>query len=233
MENGLACAEDLLFLCSKGPHEKIHKPGHMATTDKRIDSYIVRAAGFAIPILEHIRAIVREACPDVQETIKWSFPHFQYKDAILCSMAAFKEHCAFGFWLGSRMKDPEGILATENRTAMGHLGKIRSVKDLPSKKILIKYIREAMSLIDQGVRLEKKVTDPKASKDLVVPADLQAALKKNKVASSVFGGFSYSNKKEYVEWITEAKTEETRNKRLATALTWIEEGKARNWKYQK
>lgn len=202
----------------------------MATIDKRIDSYIVKSADFAVPILQHLRAIVHDACPDVEETIKWSFPHFEYHGSILCSMASFKQHCAFGFWLAAKMKDPEGIFDGAN--AMGHMGKIKSIKDLPSKKILVKYIKEAMSLIDKGEKLEKA---PRAAtaKELAVPPFFQSALKKNKAALANFNKFSYSHKKEYVEWIGEAKSEETRNRRIATALTWLEEGKSRNWKYEK
>jgi len=204
----------------------------MASTDRRIDGYIVRSADFAIPILQHLRAVVHEACPDVQETMKWSFPHFQYKKTILCSMASFKQHCAFGFWLGSQMKDPEGILEKGERSSMGHLGRITSLKDIPSKKILIKYLKEAMVLIDKGAKLEKKTAAP-AKKALVVPSYFLSALKKNKNAYLTFMNFSYSHRKEYVQWITEAKTLETRNKRMNVAIAWLEEGKSRNWKYEK
>lgn len=205
----------------------------MAPKDKRIDNYILRAEDFAIPVLEHLRNVVHEACPEVRETIKWSFPHFEYKDSILCSMAAFKAHCAFGFWLGSQLSDPEGILETRERTAMGHLGRITSVKELPSRRIMKRYIREAMSLIDKGTRLEKKVVKAPAGKSVEVPAYLREALKKDPAALSVFNEFSYSKKKDYVEWLTEARTQGTRDKRLATALAWIAEGKSRHWKYER
>lgn len=205
----------------------------MALKDKRIDSYILRAEDFAIPVLEHLRDVVHEACPQVRETIKWSFPHFEYKDSILCSMASFKAHCAFGFWLGSKLSDPEGILETRERTAMGHLGRITSVKDLPSRRTMKRYIREAMSLIDKGTRLEKKVAKAPAGKSVEVPPYLREALKKDPAALSAFNKFSHSKKKDYVEWLTEARTQGTRDKRLAMALTWIAEGKSRHWKYER
>ena len=116
---------------------------------------------------------------------------------------------------------------------MGHLGRITSVKDLPSRTILKKYIREAMKLTDEGQKIERKAPAPKQKQQLVVPDDFAAALRKNKLAQSQFNKFTYSARKEYLQWITEAKTQETRNKRMTTALQWIEEGKGRNWKYER
>lgn len=205
----------------------------MGTLDKKIDAYIMRSADFAKPILIHIREQVHKACPEVEEGMKWSFPHFMYKGSILCSMAAFKQHCAFVFWLGSVMKDPNKILKSgENKTAMGHLGQLTSVEDLPSDKVLKAYIKEAMSLIDKGVKIEKKPSS-ETKKELKVPSYFMNALKKNKKALGTFEKFSNTNKKEYLEWVTGAKTEETRDSRLETAIEWMAEGKIRHWKYVK
>src|SRR4051812_12924793 len=123
----------------------------MAANDPRIDAYVAKSAGFARPVLEHLRKLVHKACPGVQETMKWSFPHFEHNGAILCSMAAFKQHCSFGFWKASVMKDPEGILQVADRHSMGHFDRICSLKDLPSDKILIAYIKEAASLNEQDI----------------------------------------------------------------------------------
>lgn len=205
----------------------------MAAIDPRIDEYISKAADFAKPILSHLRDVIHTACPNVEETMKWSFPHFQYAGSILCSMAAFKQHCAFGFWLGSKMKDPDKILAAvAERTAMGHFGQIKSLGDLPSDEVLIKYIREAMVLNEEGVKIAKKVK-PAVGKEIEVPSYFLDALKQSPAALSAFQKFSPSHKKEYLEWITEAKTEATRDKRMATAIEWIGEGKSRHWKYNK
>ena len=195
----------------------------MPTTDKRVDAYIANAAAFAQPVLRHLRQVIHEGCPDVEETIKWSFPVFTYK-GMLCNMAAFKEHCSFGFWKASL------VLGEHEKNAMGNFGRLTSVKDLPPKKELLKYVKEAARLNAEGIKKEK----PKRSaekKALVVPPALQAALKKNKKAAATFDAFSYSHKKEYIEWITEAKTEATRDRRVAQALEWLAEGKSRNWKY--
>lgn len=204
----------------------------MPVTNQRIDDYIANSAAFAKPILERLRHVVHDGCPDVTETIKWSFPHFDYKGSILCSMASFKQHCTFGFWLASLMKDPDGILSVNERTAMGHLGQIKSVDDLPSDAVLKRYIKQAMQLIDSGAKLVKKPSraDPAA---LIIPDYFKAALAKNKKANEKFENFPYSHKKEYVMWITEAKTDTTRQKRIDTAIEWIAEGKGRNWKYEK
>lgn len=200
-------------------------------TDKRIDAYINHAQAFAKPILEHIRKIVHKACPQVEETMKWSFPHFDYKGEMLCSMAAFKQHCAFGFWKASLMDDPDNILSTEDRNAMGHLGKIQSIKDLPPAKIFTAYIRQAMMLNDEGIKVKAKKPAEKTVAE--VPVYFKKELGKNKAAKTFFEQFSPSQKKEYIEWLEDAKTAITRDRRMATALEWIAEGKARHWKYQK
>lgn len=204
----------------------------MPVYDPRVDAYIAKAAPFAQPILKHLRELVHQACPDAHETIKWSFPNYEYGGAILCSMAAFKQHCSFGFWLGSLLTDPKGLLLTgSDKTAMGHLGQIRSVSDLPEDRVLLAYIREAMALTDRGAKVPRK---PKAAPQaLVLPEPFREALAGNKEAQAHFEAFSPSQKKEYVTWITEAKTEATRDKRMATALEWIAEGKGRNWKYER
>jgi uncharacterized protein YdeI (YjbR/CyaY-like superfamily) len=199
--------------------------------DARIDAYIAKSAEFARPILEHIRKLVHKACPNATENIKWSMPFFELNGTILCNMAAFKQHCAFGFWNAPLLKDPEGILQVKERNAMGHLDRISSLKDLPADKVLVAYIKEAASLIEQGV---KKPAPAKktAKKDLPVPEELISALKKNKKAKTTFEEFPPSHRREYIEWITEAKTDATREKRLATTLEWLSEGKSRHWKYK-
>lgn len=202
----------------------------MGKREKRIDAYILKSADFAIPILNHLRELVHVACPEVEEKIKWGMPFFDYKDEGLCNMASFKQHCAFGFWKASLMKDKSLMENAKGETAMGHLGRITSLKDLPSDKKMIAYIKEAMKLNDEGKKVEKKVAE---KKELEVPAYFVKALKSNKAAQTTFDTFSYSAKKEYVTWIVEAKTEDTREKRIEQALEWMAEGKQRNWKYMK
>ena len=210
---------------------KLKKENKMATKNSQVDKYIANAAEFAKPILGHLRELVHKACPETEEKIKWSFPHFDYK-GMMCGMASFKHHSAFSFWKAPLMKDKKLMANAKSETAMGHLGRITSLKDLPSDKVLLSYIKEAKKLNDDGVKLSAKpVANEK--KELVVPNYFQKALKKNKPALKIFEGFSPSHKREYVEWITEAKTEETRNKRIATTIEWLSEGKPRNWKYIK
>jgi uncharacterized protein YdeI (YjbR/CyaY-like superfamily) len=203
----------------------------MTTKDARIDTYITNSADFAKPILKHLREVVHKACPEVEEKMKWGFPHFDYK-GMMCSMAAFKQHCAFSFWKASLMKDKKLIANAKSENAMGHLGRITSLKDLPSKKVLISYITEAKKLNDDGVKLSQKTTRNE-KRELVMPDYFLKALKKNKVAFKTFENFSLSHKREYIEWIVEAKTEETRSKRITTTIEWLSAGKSRNWKYMK
>lgn len=199
---------------------------------KEIDAYISRSAEFAQPILQQLRELVHENCEEVEEKIKWGFPHFDYKGEMMCSMAAFKSHCSFGFWKAALMKDPSLMEQARAETAMGHLGKISSLKDLPPKKKMASWIKEAMKLNDQGIRLPQKAKSA-AGKDIAVPDYFLAELKKNKNALKHFNDFPYSHKKEYIQWITEAKTEATRIRRINTAIEWIAEKKGRNWKYEK
>jgi uncharacterized protein YdeI (YjbR/CyaY-like superfamily) len=201
----------------------------MGTRDKRVDAYIAKSAEFAKPVLSHLRELVHQACPGATETIKWGFPHFDYH-GLLCSMASFKKHCAFGFWKAKLMSNYLMELQPVGETAMGHLGKITSVKDLPSDTRLRKYIKEAVRLNESGARVERK---PAAAKTLTVPPYFRKELSKNPKAKATFDAFSYSHRKDYVEWVTEAKTEATRNKRMATSIEWLAEGKGRNWKYER
>ncbi len=201
-----------------------------ANLDPKVDAYIAKAAPFAQPVLEHLRELVHTACPDVEEAIKWSMPFFVYKGQILGNMAAFKAHCSFGLWGGevSAAMRKDGVLSDEG---MGRLGKITSVKELPKAKDMVGYVRHVAAFIEDGGKtMQRKPREAKPEAE--VPAELMAALKKNKVAGKVFAEFSPGCRREYVDWIVEAKRAETKEKRVAQAVEWIAEGKQRNWKYQ-
>ena len=203
----------------------------MASTDPRIDAYIQKSPDFAKPILEHLRGVIHAACPDAVETIKWSMPFFDYKGP-LCSIAAFKAHCVFRFWKGELIGDEDG-----QRDAMGKVDRITSVKDLPPRRVLVAMVKKAAQLNEghvaapwQEKRAQARVA--RAAKPVVVPKDLAAALKKNRKAREAFEAFSPSHRREYIEWIESAKREETRTRRLETALAQIAEGKSQNWRYE-
>ncbi|MCI0473967.1 MAG: YdeI/OmpD-associated family protein [Ignavibacteria bacterium] len=203
----------------------------MSKKIKEIDSYIAKAQPFARSVLKHLRGLIHKACPDVEERMKWSFPHFDYK-GMMCSMASFKEHCAFNFWKSSLMSDSAGVMKNRGEGGMGNFGKIQSLGDLPNDKIIHSYIKEAMKLNvdDVKITVKPKVT---GNKKLDVPEYFLKALKKNKKAMEFFTKSSYSFKKEYVMWVTDAKTDSTRESRVNTSVEWISEGKPRNWKYIK
>jgi len=198
----------------------------MAGKDPRVDAYIVNVAPFAQPILRHVRKLVHQGCSEVQETIKWSMPHFEHH-GIMFGMAAFKEHCSIGFWKG------ELIIGKRAGSdgGMGHFGRVTSVKDLPSDQQFIEYVRKAAELNKQGIKKPADLKPKSARRELTIPEYFRVALGKNKKAAATFEGFSYTNKKEYLEWITEAKREGTRSQRLQTAIAWMAKGKPRNWKY--
>ena len=201
----------------------------MGKRDPRVDAYIEKAQPFARPILKHLRQVVHETCPKTEETLKWSMPSFMYEDEMMCGFGAFKEHVTFGFWKAALILDKEGRRLEND--AMGQFGCLQSMKDLPSKRELTGYIRKAMQLNEDKIKVKRPKPDkPKAPAR--VPPDLAAALKKNKKAATTFEGFPPSQRGEYIEWITEAKQEATRLQRLATTIEWLAEGKRRNWKYE-
>jgi uncharacterized protein YdeI (YjbR/CyaY-like superfamily) len=201
----------------------------------KVDSYIARARPFAQPIMEHLRQLVHKARPDVEETIKWSRPFFEYHGVILCNMSAFKEHCSFGFWgeeISAVLREAKAL----REHGMGSLGRITILANLPPDKQMLGWLRQAAGFVDSGqytspIAARRNVAKPlKAA--LGTPPEFATALKRNKKAAAVFAAFSPSCKKEYLEWIADAKRAETRDKRIATAVEWIAEGKQRNWKYQ-
>lgn len=202
----------------------------MGFKNSKVDAYIAKAAPFAQPVLKHLRRLIHKACPPVAENIKWGMPSFEYK-GMLCGFASFKQHCSFGFWKAALMKDKILMENARSETAMGHLGKITSLKDLPPDKKIIAWIREAMKLNEEGKKIVK--AKPVTEKELVIPVAILTAIRKNKKAGIVFEKFSPSARKEYIDWITEAKAAETKNRRLTQAIEWIAEGKPRNWKYMK
>lgn len=195
--------------------------------DPRIDDYIDNAAPFARPILSHLRKLVHAGCPEIDETIKWSHATFVYRGKIFAGMAAFKEHATFGFW----HQGMEKVLAADgfkSGDAMGLMGRISCLADLPNDKAMLRYVKAAMALHDSGVA-SRPPPKPKAA--VKTPSDLAAALRKNKKAAATWDDFSPSARREYICWITEAKREETRAARLATTIEWVANGKPRNWKY--
>lgn len=213
------------------------KTGERKSFDPRIDDYIEKAKPFAQPILAHLRELVHKAVPEVTETIKWSHAFFEYKGRVLANMAAFKEHCSLGFW-GREMTEVLRERGLLRDGAMGSLGRIASRKNLPGDKELLLLFRQAAAHIDRGnytspMAARQRNTMARAAKPApAMPPDFARALKANQAASKVFAGFSPSCKREYIEWITDAKREETRSRRLAQAVEMIAEGKQRNWKYQ-
>lgn len=199
----------------------------MGTRDPRVDAYIEKSRDFARPILSHVRESVHAACPDVEETMKWGFPHFMYH-GILGSMASFKEHCGFGFWKGALVLGDDA----EVDGPVWQFGRLTSVADLPPDAEFAALVRRAMELNEQGVPAPNRSRGvPAATAE--APDDLLAALRENGGALEVWEGFPPGKRRDYVEWLADAKTDATRRRRLATAVEWIAEGKSRNWKYER
>jgi uncharacterized protein YdeI (YjbR/CyaY-like superfamily) len=193
--------------------------------DPRIDAYIAARGDFARPILEHLREAVHAACPEVEETIKWGMPHFTYKGGMFAGMAAFKAHATFGFWRGKEVVGESG-----GESAMGQFGRIASLADLPDRETLDGLIRKAAALVEAGPAPRKPKHPPKPAPE--TPEDLRAALDAEPRAAATFDDFPPSCRREYVEWVVEAKRPETRAKRIAQAVEWMAEGKRRHWKYE-
>ncbi len=199
----------------------------MAVTDPRVDAYIARAAPFAQPLLEHWRATVHAACPDVEEAIKWGMPFFLHGGRILAQMAAFKQHCAFGIHAGEAAQD-----TGRNAQAMGNFGRVTSLADLPPRRELTRLLKAGALAIDSGERNPRiRKTEPRPPPE--APADLLAALAANPAARRHFDAFPPSHRREYIEWIEGAKRPETRARRIETAVAQCAEGKSQNWKYER
>jgi uncharacterized protein YdeI (YjbR/CyaY-like superfamily) len=193
----------------------------MGTKDKRIDAYIAKAPDFAKPFLTRVRELLHDACPECEETLKWGHPTFMY-NGILCGMIAFKESAMLHFWKGE-------LIEVDGTKASDAFGKMTDVKQLPPTKTVVAFVKKAMALNEEGTPLPKRPVKPK--KELVMPDEFMSAIRKNKNALAAYEKFSPSHKREYIEWIADAKREETRDKRIAQAVEWIAEGKPRNWKY--
>lgn len=192
--------------------------------DARVDAYIARQADFARPILEHVREVMHRACPQAQEAIKWGMPAFLYKDKQLAGMAAFKAHATLGFWQRSEEQGAEA-----KKGAMGDFGRLASLDDLPGEAALAAMVHNAMALIDAGAKTVRTKT---AKPALAMPDDLAAALSANSAAQATYDGFPPGSRREYLEWVIEAKRPETRARRIAQAVEQMAEGKKRNWKYE-
>lgn len=195
----------------------------MGKRDPRIDAYIAKSGDFAKPILSHLRQLVHEACPDVEETVKWSAPHFDY-EGVLCGMAAFKQHCNFILWKATL------VIGEQGNSEDSPLRNITKLSDLPPDKTIKGWIKQAAKLNEQGVKSPRTA---KPKKELVVPRELMVALAKNKKAAAAFEKFPPSHKREYADWISDAKGADTRQRRVESAVDWIAEGKSRNWKYER
>lgn len=200
----------------------------MARKDPRIDAYIAEAEPFARPILKRLRKIVHAGCPKVEETVKWSMPHFDYKGMFI-GMAAFKRHCSFGFWREAELALGRDAMTSEG---MGHFGRITSLDDLPDEKTLLGYVRKAVAIKDAGVK--KSAPSKRRGKAIPQkePSYLANALRRNVQARKNWDAFSTSQRNEYIEWLLGAKREETREKRLEKTLSQLADGRSLNWKYQ-
>lgn len=197
-------------------------------TDPRVDAYITKSADFAQPMMMHLRTLIHTACPDVEETLKWSMPSFIYKGKILCGMAAFKAHMAFHFWDGAEVT---GKPAKEER-GMGQFGKMTSMADLPGDAEVIAYVQKGMALIDAGAPTRRRAAKPPKA-EIPMPDDLATAMANNDAAAAFFDGLPPSARREYLEWVTTAKQVQTREKRIATTVAQCAEGKRLHWKYEK
>ena len=193
--------------------------------DPRIDAYIAKAQPFARPILEKVRNRVHAVVPDVEEAIKWSMPAYTLGGKIVLITAAFKAHTALNFWRGQELRGEAA-----NANAMGQFGKIGSVDELPPDAELDRLISEVAELAKAAPAPRKAKHDPKPAPGL--HPEFAAALAKAPKAKAALDGFPPSAQRDYFEWISEARQDATRQKRIATAVEWLGEGKRRHWKYQ-
>ncbi|MDN5287269.1 MAG: hypothetical protein JWR38_3543 [Mucilaginibacter sp.] len=203
----------------------------MSQFNPQFDDYIAKSADFAKPIMEYIRQIIHETCPEVEEVMKWAIPHFDYKDDMMCILAAYKNHCSFSLYKAELMNDAKIIESVKAGQKMGYMDKIKSLSDLPAKETLVAYIKEAMVLNETGIKKVKPVSEK--PKVIEVPDYFSEKLAASPLAKEIFDSKSPSFRKDYLVWITDAKTEATRQKRMEQSLEWIAAGKGRFWQYEK
>ncbi len=203
----------------------------MKQSNLKVDEYISKSADFAKPILEYLRQVIHDTCPNVEEVMKWGIPHFDYKGDMMCILASYKKHCSFSLYKAALMTDPKLIESVKAGQKMGYMDKIKTQSELPARKVLVAYIKEAMALNEKGIKKER----PKSEKPKVIetPDYFTAMLKTRPKAKEIFETKSASFRKDYIIWISDAKTEATRQKRIEQALEWISQGKGRFWQYEK
>jgi uncharacterized protein YdeI (YjbR/CyaY-like superfamily) len=199
--------------------------------NSKVDDYLLKATDFAKPILEYLRKIIHHTCPEIEEDIKWGTPHYSYKGDHLCMMAGFKNHCSFSLYKAEFMTDKAIQESVKSGKKFGYMDKLKSVSELPAKKILVALIKEAMTLNEQGIKKAKPKSE--TPKLIEVPDYFEKALKTNPKAKEIFESKSASFRKDYLVWITGAKTEATRQTRVKQSLEWITAGKGRFWQYGK
>lgn len=202
---------------------------------KKIDKYIADAPEYARPIMEKLRKAVHKGCPQAEEAIKWGCPYFMYQGKLFCGMAAFKKHVGFGFWNSKDMDDPEGLFesGTGKKASMCN-AHFHAVKELPTQKVLVDYVKQSKKLTD--AELSKSKPAKKAAKKKVAvpktPADLSSAFKTNKTAKSYFDSLAPSHRRDFLQWILDAKRDATREKRVNETVKLLKAKKTLHWKYQ-
>lgn len=196
---------------------------------KEVNKYISNAPISQQKILSKLREIIHKASLDIEEKIRWSHPHFDYMGKGMCFIQALKERVTFGFWFGDKIYNSPK-LSKEAKAIYETMGNLTDVSQIPSTKLIIEEIHLAMKLIESGNR---DVKEKKVKPQLVIPDYLSLRFKKDKTANSSFSKMSPSHQREYVDWIIDAKTDETRENRISTMMSQVKEGKSKNWKYIK
>jgi hypothetical protein len=201
----------------------------------QVTAYAAAMPAYAQPIFAHLRALIHTTCPDTDEAIKWSIPHFERDGDYLCIFAASPGHASFTFYKQQLMSDPR-LRDNLNLPAIKRfMGRLTSLSDLPDDATLAAMLQEAADLNARGVRLPDRApkTPPVIDMPSAVATAVATALAANPAAQAVWDAKSAAWRKDYLVWITAAKTDPTRDARIAEALDWIADGKARFWKYQK
>ena len=210
--------------------------GKKTDSEKKTDRYIKDAPEYARPIMEKIRKAVHKGCPQAEEAIKWGCPYFMYKGKLFCGMAAFKKHVGFGFWNSADMDDPEGLFETgTGKKASMCNARFHSAKELPTQKVLVDYVKQSKKLTDAEVAKSKAIKKKTVKKKVVVPkppADLTKAFRSNKTAKTYFDSLAPSHRRDFLQWILDAKRETTKEKRIEETIKLLKAEKTLHWKYQ-
>lgn len=196
----------------------------MNEASENITAYIEKATPEFKEVMIALRSVLNNPNFDIKEDWKWGAPNFN-NEGMICWLAHFRNHVGMNFFKGTLIKDKYNLFTHYREEKGNRQLKFSDINQIIPEQIEY-YIEEAIKLNQENIKVVKKEIDTS------LPLDLETELNNNPKAKMFFESLAPSYKRDYIEWIEEAKREATRTKRLATTMEWLSEGKKKNWKYE-